>query len=389
MDPAVACGLVALALGIVAVWVSVAPFNGRLSALVRMAHQDPIVEFTRFDPDWVYGGTHYDGIYFFTMAIDPLALGRPHELIDLGANRYGKPAYAWVAGALAGFDPRAVPLTLVVVGLASLYVAGLAASRVAARLGLSPWLGLAIALNPGLIFAVTNDTSEAFGAALLCACMWAWLSGRFAAAAALIIVLCFAKEHLLLLPAGLMLWEASRVVRARPLGRQSVRAFLVRVRWLLPGPILYACWLVYVHSRFGSWSFSEGNNLHLPIPLAGWYESLTMAAGAAAGDSLTAQIATASVPLQVAALGATLVGLVWAVRLRTPAAAVFVLVAILTCYLRWNQILFPKDLVRGLAFLLVLLPWVFASRVDDPDDDGPPPETSAATQPARGGSPGG
>jgi hypothetical protein len=370
VDPALACGVIALALGCLAVWVSVAPFGGRLSAIVRMAREDPISEYTLSDPGWVYGGAHYDGIYFFAMAIDPLALGRPHTLIDLGANRYGKPAYAWAAGALARFDPRAVPLTLVVVSLASLYVAALAASKVAAHLGLSPWLGLAIPLNPGLIFAVANDTSEAFGAALLCSTVWAWLSGRLAVAAALVVALCFAKEHLLLVPAGLLLWEAVRVLRAGPVGRRAVRAFFERARWLLPGPLLYAAWLVYVHSRFGTWSFSEGDNLHLPIPLAGWYESLTMAAGAAPGDLLLMQIATASVALQVAALAATLVGFAWAVRLRTPVAAIFVLVAILTCYLRWNQILFPKDLVRGVAFAFVLLPWVFGSRVPSPDEVG-------------------
>ena len=353
IDVAAVCGLVALAVGFAAIWISLLAGNGRLSSLIRMAPDDPIAELVRFDPDFSFTGAHYDGIYFFAMALDPLATGRAHELIDLAANRYGHPAYSWVAGLLALFDPRRVVLTLAAVNLVGLFVAGSAASRVASLLGRSPWLGLTVAVSPGLLFAAANDTSEVFGAALMFLVLWAWLGGRFGLAGALIVPLCFAKEHLLLVPVGLALWET--VVLRRGGDRAT---FLRRLLVLVPGPVLYASWLVYVHSRFGIWSFTEGDNLVLPFPLVGWYESLRMAADMALGDFGEMQIGTASIALQAAALAAVLIGVARALRLRTPVDAAFLLLAVLTVYLRWTQLMYPKDLIRGLAFIAALLPFV-------------------------------
>jgi hypothetical protein len=168
--------------------------------------------------------------------------------------------------------------------------------------------------------------------------------------------MCFAKEHLLLVPAGLALWEVIGVARGND-RRAAARTLLL----LAPGPLLWLLWNVHVFNVFGVWSWSEFDNLLLPIPLLGWLDSLRMAADMAVGDFPSTQLGEASIALQLAALAAVVLGLVRAIRLRSPVDAVYVLLAILMVYLRWNQILYPKDLIRGLAFAFVLLPWVLAA----------------------------
>jgi len=351
--PAAACALIALLVGLLAVWVSIVGHDNRLSTLVRMSSGDPIAEYARSDPTWVYAGAHYDGIFFFAMALDPLATGHAHELIDLPANRYGHPLYGWVAGVWAFFDPRVVPVTLALLGLVSMAVAGFAASRSSTALGWTPWGGLLVALNPGVVFAVANDTSEAFGAALLTVGLWLWLTGRRRAAAIVIVAMCFAKEHLLLVPAGLALWEVAQTVR----GEQQPRVTLGRIALLVPGPALWLLWNVHVFNVFGEWSWNQADNLVLPIPFQGWLDSLRMAADMAVGDFPATQLGEASIALQITALTAVVLGMARAIRLRHPVDAVYLLVAVLMIYLRWNQTLYPKDLIRGLAFAFVLLPW--------------------------------
>ena len=363
MSRAVGSGLAAFLVGTLAVWLSVAPFDGRLSAIVRMSQGDPIAQVAgTADPGWVWVGSHYDGIYFYAIALDPVATGQAHSLIDQAAYRYGHPGYGWIAGALALFDPRQLPLMLLVISLASFFVAGFAAGRVAELLGYSGWLGLVVALNPGLVFAVVNDTSEAFGAALLLATLWAWLSGRYRLAGFLIIGLCFAKEPLLLVPLGLAIWEAITLLRGA-----DRRTWFGRTAVLVPGPALYAVWVLWLHSVFGVWSFAEGVALSLPVPFVGWIETFRMSASMAAGGFDAMQIGEGTLPIQVVSLVLIVLGLFRAARLRSPIDMAYLLVGLLTCYLTWWQVLYPKDLIRSLAFIWVLLPFVLlAPRVLPP-----------------------
>jgi hypothetical protein len=349
----VACGLVALAIGLAAVWLSVVGYGGRLSTLVRMVRTDPIARVVAADPDFVYVGSHNDGIYFLAIAVDPLATGQPHQLIDFAAYRYGHPAYGWAAGVLSLFGARLVPLALVLISLGSLFAAGLFASRVSEMLGWSAWGGLVIGFNPGLLFAVVNDTSEAFGAALLAATLWAWLSERRAVLTLLLIPLCFAKEPLLLVPVGLALWEAVASIRR---GSHAVSAR--RLAALVPGPALYIFWVAYVHGRLGIWPFAEGNTLDLPVPLAGWIGSMRTAADMATQGFPQMQVGESSLPIQLVSLAAVALGMIRAVRLRSPIDAIYLPIAILMCFLSWYQVLYPKDLIRTLAFTFILLPAV-------------------------------
>jgi hypothetical protein len=108
----------ALALGLLVVYTSIVDRGGRLSLLVHMTKGSAIAQIAAADPSFAYVGSHYDGVYFYAMALDPLANGWAHMLIDAGANRYGHPAYGWVAGLLSLFGVRLLPPGHLGVGLA-------------------------------------------------------------------------------------------------------------------------------------------------------------------------------------------------------------------------------------------------------------------------------
>ncbi len=340
-----------------------------------MASTDPIARLvTSLDPGWVWARAHYDGIYFYAIARDPLGLGSAHALIDAAAYRYGHPGYGWLAGVLAGFDPRWLPLTLVLASLASCFAGGLGAARIGQPLGSSGMSGLLVAMNPGIVFATANDTSEAVGSALLVLTLWAWLARRYRLAGLLCVPLCFVKEPLILVPCALIAWESMRLLRG---GTRD--AWLRRVVVLVPGPALYLVWVLWIHAVTGAWSFQGQGLLTLPLPFLGWFRTLRLAATLSVDSFSSMQVGEAALPLGLVALATIVLGLGRAARLRQPVDVAFLFVALLACFLAWRQLLYPKDLIRSLTFVWVLLPPVLVARMrlsgreDARPRDSPPP----------------
>src|SRR5207244_4429878 len=110
-------------------------------------------------------------------------------------------------------------------------------------LGWTPWGGLAVALNPGLVYAVAADTSEPLGAALLLGGLLAYARGRLRWAVVLFAGLCLVKEPLVLVPLAIGAWELWR--RRRP---------PVVVAAIVPA----AVWWLYVRIQLGSFPFGHG-----------------------------------------------------------------------------------------------------------------------------------
>ncbi len=352
--PDLLCGLAAVGVALVAVLASISAYENRLSLLVHMAANEPMAAIARSDPDFAYVdvGAHYDGVYFYAIAVDPFATGAAYQLLDRAPYRYGHPAYGWLAGILSLGQLELLPLALLVISLAGMFVAGVASSRLWSTFGWSAWGGLAVALNPGLVYAVTVDTTEAFGAALMMAALLAWAKRRFWLGAALLAVLCFTKEILILVPVGLLAWESIRAVGGRSDGDYRRRALL-----LLIGPVLYAGWYLYLDSRFGEWPYQQGTDI-LSLPLVGWLDSFRRAASLAQGVGDAAQVGQAAVALLTVALGAILLGMVRALRLRSLVDPMYLLMAGLILCTGWLAIMYPKDLIRTVAFVGLLLPLV-------------------------------
>ena len=148
-------------------------------------------------------------------------------------------------------------------------------------------------------------------------------------------------------------WEVVQLLRGAPRD-----ASLRRLGLLAIGPALYAAWTIYVHSVFGAWPFDQASNLSLPIPFSGWLDAMLGSAEIATNDYLGYQLGGGNLPLNIVALGLIVAGMVRAVRFRSPIDPVYLLMGVLMVYLAANQLFFAKDLMRGLAFAFVLLPFV-------------------------------
>jgi hypothetical protein len=352
------CGVIAAVVALIPVLVALQRTGWHASILVRMEAGDPIAPYaTAGDPDFKFvgGEGHYDGVYFYAIARDPLARGEASTLIDLAAYRYGHAGYGWVGWALSLGRPRAVPVALLAAGVTSLAVAAIAFSRLSAALGWTPWGGLAVSLNPGLVYSLTALTSETLGAALLALSLLLWVRRRYGWAALSLAALCLVKEPFVLVPAGIGLWECGRWLRAR-----DTAATLRRLALLAAGPLVFACWYVYVRVQFGEWSFQATEGF-FSVPPLGWLEAMRVATDKAFGDEF--QVGSAAVPLLAVAGAALVAGIVRALRFRSPVDVVFVLLALLALSLRPLGVEMPKDMMREVSVPAMLLPLVLAGRV--------------------------
>jgi hypothetical protein len=332
------------------------------ASLVRMRASLPIAQLAvRDQPDFPLRkrSGFYDGAFFYAIARDPLATGEAHGLmtqttfdsrhqVNEAPYYWGHPAYGWLAWlASGGGRPRAIPDALLAVGLLSILIAGAAASGLARAIGWSPWGGLAVALNPGLVLAVDHDTSEPLGAALLLLGLVVYARGRRAWAVGLFAALCFVKEPLVLVPLALAAWELWRTRRPPLVAAAVVPAVL---------------WWLYVRIHLGAFPSGQGGQ-RLVAPLSGWWRGLLDAASQSWNKGVdTAQLGEAAVPLIVVVGLAIVVGCIYAFRARTAVDVVFLALALLYACITSKGVQYPKDLMRELALVLTLLPFVIAAR---------------------------
>jgi len=345
-----ACALAALAAAGSTVAASLARQSWDTSALVRMYAGFPLSRLAVHDDPGFrlrYTSGFYDGAFFYAQARDPLATGQAHRLLPQPSYYWGHPGYGWTAWlASVGGHPSAVPDALLAVGLLSIAVAAAAASLLAGALGWTPWGGLTVAVNPGILFAVANDTSESLGAALLLAGLLAYTRGRRGWALALLAALCFVKEPLALVPLALAAWELRR--RRSPFVALAV----------LP----VAVWWTYLRIHLGAFPFGQGSS-RLGPPVEGWWRAALDAASQSWSAGVdTSQLGQAAVPLIVGTALAVVVVAVYALRLRSVADAPYLaLFAVYACIASIG-VEYPKDLIRELALVLALLPFVLAAR---------------------------
>lgn len=123
--PVAGCVIVSAAVTVLAQMLShPAPFHP--SQLLSVASTDPLSALLLpLSPDFRFtvASDHYDGVYFLAMALDPLALGDAHNLIDLGAYRYGHPLRGWLAMLLSLGQPAALPWAFWTISVASMALA--------------------------------------------------------------------------------------------------------------------------------------------------------------------------------------------------------------------------------------------------------------------------
>lgn len=336
-----------------------------------MSETDAIAQVARsHDPDFVLfpAEGHFDGVYFYAIALDPLAVGDHHELIDVYEYRYGHAGYGWLGAAASLGDPARVPLALLLVSLAAMGVAGWAVSRTADLLQRSPWWGLLVAVNPGLVLSVTVLTSEPAGVAFASLGLLFWFRGRSLVAIALFAAACLVKEPFALVPAGLFAWEILELIRHRAASGATWRMLLLGVS-VLP----LAWWHLYLRFRFGVLPIQEAPDF-FGAPFAGWFDSFRF--GTHLVRTGASQLGTLVIPILTIVAATLLVGTVRALRLRSPFDTIFLSVVALATLYNYLLLGYPKDLVRELVISLLLLPAVIGS-VAWPRTPGP----SAAPEP--------
>ena len=361
-----ACAAIALLVSGVAVGMFLAAPDSNLTSLLRMAPQDPIVGVAQqLEPDlrFVPAG-HYDGVYYYAIAIDPLARGDAHGLIDLASHRYGHPGYGWLGWVASAGNPQWVPQALLLLSLLGVAVAAYVTSLIAVHLGATPWAGLIAALNPGLVFAVTTDTSEAATAGLLGVALYLWIKDRRTIAYWLLAALCFFKFQMILVPVGLALWELVAYAR----GRRD-RATPKTIALLAIGPVLFIAWMVYLRGRLGELPISGGPEF-LSLPFVGWFDTMSDLSQIALMNFQDVQIASAQLPIVVCLLALFTIGVALATRLQHQLDGVFLLQGLFVLLLNWWNLFYPKDMLRALAIpipLLIAVLYIGRRAIAEPD----------------------
>lgn len=352
---ALACAAIALVACGMGVYFTLSVQGDRSSALVRMQPDEPMARLARqIDPGFAFNPQgHYDGVYAYAIALDPTAHGVAHTLIDYPEYRYGRAGLGWLAWLLSFGQGSGVPRALMLIGLLGAAGGAFFASAVSTQLGWSAWGGLVVALNPGVIYGATSDTSEPLQALLMGAGLFLWFRRKLIPAALVFVFLCLVKEQYAMVPLGLALWE---VVKSR---RNTAEPDIAkRIALLVCAPIPLAVWWVYLHGIFGKWPFDQP--WLVAAPVLGWLDTMHRAASMGVATALETQIGTASLPLLIAVGLSFVLAAILALRLRTPLDCIFLGLVVIASVLSWWQLLFPKEMIRILASQVALVPAVLA-----------------------------
>mgnify|MGYP006893994200 CR=1 FL=1 len=334
------------------------------SLLLNVADTDAIApRIADADPSFKFTTTHdhYDGVYLWAMATDPFAVaGGSHELIDLAAYRYGHPLYSWIAGALSLGHAPALPWVFWVLSLVSMMGAAVAVSRLAVRLGGSPWLGLIVACSPGLLFSASTaltEPAQLFLVALLCL---RWLDQRTSSIeiAVLTAAMCLLKEPLVLVAVALGVSGLIHGIRERNI--EWGRLFS-----LLAGPVALGAWLLFIRGRFATEqkTYDDGN---LGRPIDGWLETFRFATSLRFGDAMQSQIGSTAVPGLMATAAVLVIASTVGLRRLDALGLVVVLQTVLVACLGWRTLLYPHEMFRipsvPVALAVLLLGVTMTSR---------------------------
>ncbi|MEM7142089.1 MAG: hypothetical protein AAF548_13765 [Actinomycetota bacterium] len=213
--------LVGTLLGVAITLVSILGNGGDIAGLIKFGETPDAVELTAhvervLDRDVVTVDAGHDGMYFYVQALDPFFLDPDLHGVQLDRPHYRaqRMLFPLVAGA-GGLMPAELTMwAMAAVNIAAMALGTVGTGRIARRLGGSTWLGLAFALNPGIVFEF--DISGAGILAFACA-IWGTLAvmeERSRAAVGWFVAAVLAREVMLLYLAGVCchrLWTTRRV----------------------------------------------------------------------------------------------------------------------------------------------------------------------------------
>ncbi len=197
----------------------------------------------------------HDGRLFYIAAHDPLLLDADqfHELVERPVYRAQRVLLPAVAAPALLLGDWPLVWWMLIINLVSIGAGTFVTARIAEHLGLSPWLGLAFAANPGIWAELNAGGSGALAWALASAAILALLRGRPTWSVAFLTAAALSREAMLLVAIGLAAatWRSDRR----------------RAAWLAALPIGVAlAWGLYVRVRLGEpvWA-TESRELAAPF----------------------------------------------------------------------------------------------------------------------------
>ncbi|MEL4504943.1 hypothetical protein AAEX63_08920 [Luteococcus sp. H138] len=324
--------------------------------LLDVSADRPLSTFIKsVDPAFIVStpGEKYDGVYYWAMAVDPFATGTAHTLIDMPGYRYGHPLWGWLAGVLSLGQPRWLPEVFWLMTLAAMALAAWSVSRLAARLGASPWAGLAVALSPGLLFSASSALTEPLQAALTCLALLLWSRGRKRDGlwlGATLVALCLTKEQLVLLPVALAVDWGIR--RWRRLDTPDFGHLVA----IAAGPTALVMWQAYLRTTMSpdQLAYQDGN---IGLPFGQMGDLLRRAAALRVVDDTGAQIGSTTPSLMVAMAAVLLAGTITGLARRDALGYLVLSLTTLTTCLGHRTLLLPHETLRipSIPVLLALV----------------------------------
>ena len=336
--PALCSGLVALLLASLEMTRALAPAGWSLTVLPRVDSATRLGALARaLEPGFrtVHPGA-YDGQFYWGIAVDPLAIGNLHGAFDKASYRYGHPLYGWLGWLLSAGQARAAAAGLTAAALLSVAAAAVAASALGVTRGRSGWIGLFVALSPGLIVAAGDDLAEPLAVALLLGGLAFYLRARDLPAWICFALLPLAKEQLVLVPLAVAAYElrVTRPARALRFAAAIVPALI---------------WWTYTRFTLGAW-FTTGDTA-LGRPLQGWWRALVDARP----SRLTEYSTSAVIILLLAVL---VLAFVRAMQVRGPLELCYLALAAVAICLAPNATVALSTALRNTVFLVALVPFI-------------------------------
>lgn len=254
-------GLVATALALFYAGAELSQSDWDAAGVLSFGQEDPerigyaLEQFDRQIP--LADALGHDGKYFFIQAMDPLFLN-PEEhaaYLDRPTYRAQRMLYPLVAGSFGLGDSDRVAWAMLAINVVAFVVGAVFTGRLAQTFGLSAWLGLAFALNPGVRFELDIDGAGVVAMAALMGGLLSLRSNRWRLALLAFTFAVLAREVMLIAVVGIAASRAAIAIRRRVL--------LIAV----PGGAA-AIWWAFVQLRLGDLSDSPSVE-EIGLPLAG------------------------------------------------------------------------------------------------------------------------
>jgi hypothetical protein len=153
-------------------------------------------------------GLGLDGQQFYVVARNPFHPTQVAPLLDRPRYRLQRPLLPWLAWIVhptgGGYG---LVWAFVFVGIAAIVLGSMATGALAVQLGGKPWLALVFAITPGAWFSLRASVADALALALVIAALALAHRERWTAAVACGVLAVLAKEVIIVVLAGWVLWK--------------------------------------------------------------------------------------------------------------------------------------------------------------------------------------